>query len=129
MQTTVKWFNVGNGYGFLENGTGPDIYVNAKSLRGADKVMTGDVVEFECHVFEGKLVARHVQPVRRDNAAAKHHPAKNGVPSTHASHLHNTMPGNGNGPVNGNGNSSNSDNGNRQPYPNNRIQQPRFVMQ
>ena len=25
----------------------------------------GDSVEFECHVFEGKLVARHVKPVRR----------------------------------------------------------------
>ncbi len=65
MRTTVKWFNVAKGYGFLENGSGPDIYVNAKSLRGTDKINVGDVVEFECHVFEGKLVAKHVQPVRK----------------------------------------------------------------
>jgi cold shock CspA family protein len=112
MQTTVKWFNIDKGYGFLENGTGPDIYVNAKSLRGADKVMTGDVVEFECHVFEGKLVARHVQPVRRESSQQK---------STAAPHI------NGNG--NGNGNNSTSGNSNRQPFPNSRVQQPRFVMQ
>ena len=70
MRTTVKWFNAAKGYGFLENGAGPDVYVNAKSIRGADKINVGDVVEFECHVFEGKLVAKHVQPVRkqqRDN--------------------------------------------------------------
>ena len=65
MQTTVKWFNTAKGYGFLENGAGPDIYVNAKSLKGVDKLNTGDSVEFECHVFEGKLVARHVKPVRK----------------------------------------------------------------
>jgi cold shock protein len=65
MRTTVKWFNPSKGYGFLENGTGPDIYVNAKSLRGMDKISVGDIVEFECHVFEGKLVARHVHPVRK----------------------------------------------------------------
>lgn len=69
MRTTVKWFNAAKGYGFLENGAGPDVYVNVKSLRGTDKINVGDVVEFECHVFEGKLVAKHVQPVRkpRDN--------------------------------------------------------------
>lgn len=65
MQTVVKWFNTAKGYGFLENGTGPDIYVNIKSLKGTDKLVPGDVVEFECHVFEGKLVARHVKPARK----------------------------------------------------------------
>jgi len=69
MQTTVKWFNTAKGYGFLENGTGPDIYVNAKSLKGADKLTTGDVVEFECHVFEGKLVARQVKPARKQRSS------------------------------------------------------------
>ncbi len=69
MRTTVKWFNAAKGYGFLENGAGPDVYVNVKSLRGTDKISVGDLVEFECHVFDGKLVAKHVQPVRkqRDN--------------------------------------------------------------
>ncbi|HEY3698793.1 MAG TPA: cold shock domain-containing protein [Spongiibacteraceae bacterium] len=68
MRTTVKWFNAAKGYGFLENGAGPDIYVNVKSLRGADKINVGDLVDFECHVFEGKLVAKHVQPVRKQRS-------------------------------------------------------------
>ncbi len=110
MQTTVKWFNTGKGYGFLENGAGPDIYVNAKSLRGTDKVATGDLVEFECHVFEGKLVARHVRPLRSEGNANKG----------------NLNYGNGNGnSYNGN---SQGNTGNRQQYPN-RAQMPRFVMQ
>ena len=65
MRTMVKWFNTSKGYGFLENGSGPDIYVNAKSLRGVDHIAVGDQVEFECHVFDGKLVAKHVQPARK----------------------------------------------------------------
>lgn len=64
MRTTVKWFNCSKGYGFLENGAGPDIYVNAKSLRGVDRLNTGDLVDFECHVFDGKLVARHVKSAK-----------------------------------------------------------------
>ena len=111
MQTTVKWFNVSKGYGFLENGTGPDIYVNAKSLRGTDKVNTGDMVEFECHVFEGKLVARHVRQVRRE-----------GNSQGYNNQNHN------NGNSYGNGNGGGNNHGNRQGHPN-RIQQPRFVMQ
>ena len=65
MRTTVKWFNTATGYGFLENGAGPDIYVNVKSLRGTNSISVGDLVDFECHVFEGKLVARNVQPARK----------------------------------------------------------------
>jgi cold shock CspA family protein len=63
MQTTVKWFNTTKGYGFLENGAGPDIYVNAKELPRNFVPQTGDIVEFECHVFDQKLVARSVRPV------------------------------------------------------------------
>ncbi len=63
MQTTVKWFNTTKGYGFLENGAGPDIYVNAKELPHGFVPQTGDLIEFECHVFDQKLVARSVQQV------------------------------------------------------------------
>lgn len=129
MQTTVKWFNITKGYGFLDNGTGPDIYINAKSLRGADKVATGDVVEFECHVFEGKLVARHVRPLRREGHASQGHSSQG-----NASH------GNGN-TVNGNqgtygqqdphnqqgGYRDRGNQNNRQQYP--QRTQPRFIMQ
>jgi cold shock CspA family protein len=102
MKTTVKWFNVTKGYGFLENGTGPDIYVNAKSLRGIDRLNTGDTVDFECHVFEGKLVARHVKPAH----------------------------GEINGNSIGNGNDRGNDRGNSKGrHYSQRPQQPRFIMQ
>jgi cold shock CspA family protein len=134
MQTTVKWFNITKGYGFLDNGTGPDIYVNAKSLRGADKVATGDVVEFECHVFEGKLVARHVRPLRREGHASHSHANQGHASQGSASH------GNGN-TVNGNqgtygqqddhrqqgGYRDRGNQNNRQQYP--QRAQPRFIMQ
>lgn len=64
MQTTVKWFNASKGYGFLENGAGPDIYVNVKELPHGFVPQTGDTVDFECHVFDQKLVARNVQHVQ-----------------------------------------------------------------
>lgn len=116
MRTTVKWFNATKGYGFLENGAGPDIYVNAKSLRGAERINTGDVVEFECHVFDGKLVARHVKPMR-SNQPNSDSPQNNYGNTTNGKHHNGT----------GNGNRYGND-GNRQEfYP--RSQQPRFVMQ
>lgn len=116
MRTTVKWFNVAKGYGFLENGAGPDIYVNAKSLRGAERVNTGDLVEFECHVFDGKLVARHVKPVRSNQPNSNSHQNNYG-------NSYNNQNGQGGGNRYGSGND-----GNRQEfYP--RSQQPRFVMQ
>jgi cold shock CspA family protein len=121
MQTLVKWFNVGKGYGFLENGTGPDIYVNAKSLRGTDKVNTGDMVEFECHVFEGKLVARHVRQVRREGNSPSQ-----GTQSYNSAGANNVGANHGNGRSYGNVNAENH--GNRQ-QPTGRLQQPRFVMQ
>ncbi len=127
MRTTVKWFNVTKGYGFLENGAGPDIYVNAKSLRGAERINTGDLVEFECHVFDGKLVARHVKPVRGSQPSSG---SPNTHPNTHPNSNHGNY-GNGNLGNNNQGGGNrygNGNDGNRQEfYP--RSQQPRFVMQ
>jgi cold shock CspA family protein len=128
MQTTVKWFNIGKGYGFLDNGTGPDIYVNAKSLRGTDKVATGDMVEFECHVFEGKLVARHVRPLRREGNVS-HGNAGNGN-TLHGNQASHHQQANYNQQNSYNQQNNYKDRGsqnNRQQYPN-RVQ-PRFIMQ
>lgn len=61
MQATVKWFNTEKGYGFLDNGAGPDIYVNRKSMTENLTLAAGDIVELECCQFEGKLVARKVR--------------------------------------------------------------------
>ena len=127
MRTTVKWFNVTKGYGFLENGAGPDIYVNAKSLRGAERINTGDLVEFECHVFDGKLVARHVKPLRGSQSSSNHQQPQ----SNHNNSYGNNSYGNnsyGNGNHGGGNRYGNGNDGNRQEfYP--RSQQPRFVMQ
>ncbi len=127
MKTTVKWFNVAKGYGFLENGAGPDIYVNAKSLRGAERINTGDLVEFECHVFDGKLVARHVKPVRSGQTGGGHSSGNNDFGNKD---FGNSSYGNqGSYGQQGGGNRFGSGSeGNRQAYyP--RSQQPRFVMQ
>lgn len=111
MQTTVKWFNATKGYGFLENGAGPDIYVNTKSLRGTDKVMTGDVVEFECHVFEGKLVARHVRALVKE--AAHQNGGNKPSPAKARPNHYDEEPG--------------DSLGNREPHPS-QMHMPRFVM-
>ena len=31
---TVKWFNQGKGYGFIERENGPDVFVHYSSIRG-----------------------------------------------------------------------------------------------
>jgi len=60
LQTQVKkWFQ-DKEYGFLENGTGPDIMVRKKELIKCSYLKARAIVEFECHI-EGKgLVAKKV---------------------------------------------------------------------
>lgn len=65
IQTVVKWFDESKGYGFLDNGSGPDIYVNWKSLTGEFTPQGGDRVELECRAFDGRLVGRNVRLLDR----------------------------------------------------------------
>ncbi len=47
---TVKWFNEGKGFGFIEREEGPDVFVHFSSIQGQEgyKTLTeGDSVEFE----------------------------------------------------------------------------------
>ncbi len=46
---TVKWFNEGKGFGFIEREEGPDVFVHYSSIQGEGyKSLTeGDAVEFE----------------------------------------------------------------------------------
>ena len=61
MKTVVKkWFREKN-YGFLDNGSGPDIMVRKADLVGCQYLKIGATVEFECHPEKRGLVARNVR--------------------------------------------------------------------
>jgi cold shock CspA family protein len=60
LQTVVKkWFQ-DKGYGFLENGTGPDIMVRKAELISCPYLKVGSIVEFECHTDGRGLIAKKV---------------------------------------------------------------------
>ena len=46
---TVKWFNDGKGYGFIERPSGVDVFVHFNSIRGEGfrSLREGQQVEFE----------------------------------------------------------------------------------
>ncbi len=45
---TVKWFNTGKGYGFIEREDGPDVFVHYTAIRGEGfrNLEEGQQVEF-----------------------------------------------------------------------------------
>lgn len=60
MQTLVKkWFQ-DKEYGFLENGTGPDIMVRKTELIKCSYLKVSSIVEFECHIDGQGLIAKKV---------------------------------------------------------------------
>lgn len=67
MQTVVKkWFQ-DKGFGFLENGSGPDIMVRKAELIKCSYLKVGTVVEFECHMDNKGLNAKKVSIFRQKN--------------------------------------------------------------
>ena len=61
MQTVVKkWFR-DKDFGFLENGSGPDIMVRKADLLNCQFLKVGVSVEFECHSDKKGLVAKKVK--------------------------------------------------------------------
>jgi cold shock CspA family protein len=67
LQTIVKkWFQ-DKGYGFLENGTGPDIMVRKNELIKCSFLKVGSTVEFECHCDDRGLIAKKVSLSRKKN--------------------------------------------------------------
>lgn len=67
MQTIVKkWFK-DKGYGFLENGTGPDIMVRKTELIKCPNLKVGSLVEFECHIDNRGLIAKKVSLSRKNS--------------------------------------------------------------
>jgi len=60
LQTVVKkWFREKE-YGYLDNGTGPDIMVRKADLIKCQYLKTGTIVEFECHTNKKNLIAKKV---------------------------------------------------------------------
>lgn len=49
MRGTVKWFNNTKGFGFIEQGEGPDIFVHFSAIQmdGYRSLTEGDEVNFE----------------------------------------------------------------------------------
>ena len=67
MQTIVKkWFR-DKGFGFLENGTGPDIMVRKADLINSQYLKVGSMVEFDCHIDSRGLIAKKVTHSRKQN--------------------------------------------------------------
>ena len=60
MQAVIKkWFREKE-YGFLDNGSGPDIMVRKADLVNCQYLKIGSSVKFECHIENRELVAKNV---------------------------------------------------------------------
>jgi len=67
LQTVVKkWFREKD-YGFLDNGSGPDIKVSKADLVNCQYLKTDSSVEFECHIDNRGLIAKKVKLMRQRN--------------------------------------------------------------
>jgi len=68
LQTVVKkWFKEKE-YGFLDNGSGPDIMVRKSELIRCNYLKVGVSVKFECHCDKGGLIAKNVRLIRQNTA-------------------------------------------------------------
>jgi CspA family cold shock protein len=62
---TVKWFNGGKGYGFIEREDGPDVFVHFSAIQGTGfrNLEEGQTVEFEIEQGPKGLQAANVTVV------------------------------------------------------------------
>ena len=60
---TVKWFNAGKGFGFIEQENGPDIFVHYSNINnpGFKSLNEGDKVQFTVVQGEKGLQAEDVE--------------------------------------------------------------------
>ena len=79
MQAEIKkWFREKE-YGFLDNGSGPDIMVRKADLVNCQYLKVGASVEFECHIDKQGLVAKKVKlekNLNQNSKTNKNRPAK-----------------------------------------------------
>lgn len=80
MQTIVKkWFREKD-YGFLDNGTGPDIKVSKVDLVNCQYLKVGVAVDFECHMNKQGLIAKKVSLARTGNLKSRNQEKQNPKP-------------------------------------------------
>jgi cold shock protein len=62
---TVKWFNSGKGYGFIQREDGPDVFVHFSAIKveGYKSLTEGQQVEFSIEQGPKGLQAADVKPV------------------------------------------------------------------
>ncbi len=65
MQAVVKKWLKEKEYGFLDNGSGPDIMVRKSDLIRCQYLKAGTTVEFECYPDKKGLIAKNVSLVRQ----------------------------------------------------------------
>ena len=65
MQSRVKWFDNGKGYGFIESADGKDIFVHYKQITGEGyrTLREGQMVEFELSQGEKGPLAIDVKAI------------------------------------------------------------------
>ncbi len=79
----VKYFNSTKGFGFIENGSGSDIFVHGSSLKNCKYLKVGVTVSFEISATTKGLEARNVELVRHDSAQTQHVGVHQVFPSTY----------------------------------------------
>ena len=62
---TIKWFNNAKGFGFIENGDGPDVFVHFSAIQasGYKSLEDGQKVEFDLVEGPKGLQAQNVKPL------------------------------------------------------------------
>ena len=63
MKGTVKWFNAGKGYGFIQGEDNQDVFVHRTSFPMETFLNEGDQVTFEVEDSERGLKAKDVKKV------------------------------------------------------------------
>jgi CspA family cold shock protein len=65
LQGTVKWFNDGKGYGFIESDSGNDVFVHFSAIQGEGfkSLSEGQRVQFEITTGPRGEQASNVMPV------------------------------------------------------------------
>ncbi len=70
MQAVVKKWLKDKEYGFLDNGSGPDIMIRKSDLVRCQYLKAGTTVEFECHPAKEGLIAKKVRLIRQNTGGS-----------------------------------------------------------